>query len=191
MVNTLLDLSALRFLIVDDSVEMRSLLVNMLFSLGGHNVLEASDGADALEIMGVNHVDVVLTDWKMTPVDGMDFTRHVRTDPASRFQMVPIIMISGYTEARHVAQARNVGVTEFLAKPVSPIALYQRIEEVILRPRQFVRTKTYTGPDRHRHDNENYFGPLRRDEDEELKSTRKEKNKAHPQETPDQGDREA
>lgn len=191
MINTLLDLSALRFLIVDDSVEMRSLLVNMLFSLGAHNILEASDGEAALEIMGVNQVDVVLTDWKMAPIDGMDFTRQVRTDPASRFQMIPIIMISGYTEARHVAQARNAGVTEFLAKPVSPIALYQRIEEVILRPRQFIRAQNYTGPDRHRHDNENYFGPMRRDEDEELKSTRKEKNKADSQETPDQGDSEA
>lgn len=166
MQNTLLDLSALRFLTVDDSAEMRSLITNMLFSLGAHNFLDAGDGAEALEIMSVNHIDVVLTDWMMSPIDGLEFTRHVRTAPDSRFQTVPIIMISGYTEARHVTQARNAGVTEFLAKPVSPIALYQRIEEVILRPRKFIRTQSYTGPDRHRHDGETYFGPRRREDDE-------------------------
>jgi len=194
MSKTLLDLSALRFLIVDDSAEMRSLLLNMLFSLGAHNVLEAGDGAEALDIMGVNHVDVVLTDWMMTPVDGMEFTRTVRTDPKSRYQMIPIIMISGYTEAKNVAQARNAGVTEFLAKPVSPNALYHRIEEVILRPRQFVRTKTYTGPDRHRHDNDTYFGPLRREEDEALKVQRrlgKEENSEQSAETAETADSEA
>ncbi len=165
MVDTLLDLSALRFLTVDDSAEMRSLITNMLFSLGAHNFLDAADGAEALDMMNTNHIDVVLTDWMMSPLDGLDFTRHVRTAPDSRFQTIPIIMISGYTEAKHVAAARNAGITEFLAKPVSPFALYQRIEEVILRPRQFIRTKTYTGPDRHRHDGETYFGPRRRDDD--------------------------
>ena len=167
MLNTLLDLSALRFLVVDDSAEMRSLLLGMLFSLGGHSILEASDGTGALDLMSVNQVDIVLTDWMMSPMDGIDFTRQVRTAPESRYQMIPIIMISGYTEVKQVAKARNAGVTEFLAKPVSPIALYQRIEEVILRPRQFVRTASYTGPDRHRHSDETYFGPRRREDDEQ------------------------
>jgi len=171
MQDTLLDLSALRFLTVDDSAEMRSLITNMLFSLGAHNFLDAGDGTEALEIMGVNHIDVVLTDWMMSPIDGIEFTRHIRTAPDSRFQTVPIIMISGYTEARHVTKARNAGVTEFLAKPVSPIALYQRIEEVILRPRQFIRTENYTGPDRHRHDGDTYIGPKRREDDEEGEPT--------------------
>lgn len=166
MQNTLLDLSALRFLTVDDSAEMRSLITNMLFSLGAHNFLDAADGAAALDIMNTNHIDVVLTDWMMSPIDGIELTRHIRTAPDSRYQTIPIIMISGYTEARHVAQARNAGVTEFLAKPVSPISLYQRIEEVILRPRKFIRADSYTGPDRHRHSDDAYFGPRRRDDDE-------------------------
>lgn len=170
MITTLLDLSVVRFLIVDDSAKMRFLLTNMLNSLGAELIHEISDGADAIEFLRYNHVDIVLTDWMMTPVDGIEFTRHVRTAPDSQFQMVPIIMISGHTEARHVAQARNAGVTEFLAKPVSALALYKRIEEVILRPRQFVRAKTYTGPDRHRHSDDTYNGPRRRDNDKDRKS---------------------
>ncbi len=167
MVDTLLDLSALRFLIVDDSAEMRGLLTHMLNSLGASHFLEANDASEGLEILKVNHVDIIFTDWKMSPVDGIVFTRLVRTSPESQFQMTPIIMISGYTEMHHVTEARNAGVTEFLAKPVSAQALYQRIEEVILRPRQFVRTGTFTGPDRHRHSSKNYHGPRRRKKDQE------------------------
>lgn len=165
MVDTLLDLSALRFLIVDDSAEMRGLLTHMLNSLGARQFLEADDASEALEILKVNQVDVIFTDWKMSPVDGIVFTRLVRTAPDSQFQMIPIIMISGYTEMHHVAEARDAGVTEFLAKPVSAKALYGRIEEVILRPRQFVRAESFTGPDRHRRSSENYRGPRRRIED--------------------------
>lgn len=165
MVDTLLDLSALRFLIVDDSAEMRGLLTHMLNSLGARQFLEANDASEALEILKVNQVDVIFTDWKMSPVDGIVFTRLVRTAPDSQFQMIPIIMISGYTEMHHVAEARDAGVTEFLAKPVSAKALYRRIEEVILRPRQFVRAESFTGPDRHRRSSENYRGSRRRIED--------------------------
>lgn len=165
MNNTLLDLSALRFLIVDDSAEMRVLLTHMLTPLGARNFIEANDASEGLEILQVNHVDVIITDWKMEPVDGIVFTRLVRTAPESQFQMIPIIMISGYTEMHHISEARNAGVTEFLAKPVAAKELYRRIEEVILRPRQFVRTKTFTGPDRHRHSGKNYHGPRRRKED--------------------------
>jgi two-component system chemotaxis response regulator CheY len=167
MIDRLLDLSALRFLIVDDSAEMRGLLTHMLNSLGARLFLEANDASEALEMLKVNHVDVIFTDWKMEPVDGIVFTRLVRTAPDSQFQMTPIIMISGYTEMHHVSEARNAGVTEFLAKPVSAQALYRRIEEVILRPRQFVRTETFTGPDRHRRSSKTYTGPRRRKEDTE------------------------
>ena len=167
MLNTLLDLSALRILVVEDSTEMHVLLRKILHSLGAHHLYEASDGADALEILNIHQIDIVLTDWMMSPVDGLVFTHHVRTANDSRSSMIPVIMISGYTETRHVAEARNSGVTEFLAKPISPIALYRRIEEVILRPRQFVRAKTYTGPDRRRRNEEEYTGPRRRRDDHE------------------------
>ena len=170
MIDTLLDMSALRFLIVDDSAEMRLILKQVLNSLGALRFHEASDGAEALKILSSNQVDIVLTDWMMSPVDGIEFTQQVRTAPDSNFPMIPIIMISGYTEARHVAESRDAGVTEFLAKPISPIALYQRIEEVILRPRQFIRTKNYNGPDRHRHSDEVYDGQRRREEDKDRES---------------------
>jgi two-component system chemotaxis response regulator CheY len=75
---------------------------------------------------------------------------------------VPIIMITGHTEKNRVTAARDSGITEFLAKPISAKALYQRIVNVIAHPRPFIKTKTYFGPDRRRNTNPNYAGPERR-----------------------------
>jgi hypothetical protein len=58
--------------------------------------------------------------------------------------------------------ARDAGVTEFLAKPISANALYQRVLNIVANPRPFIKTKTYFGPDRRRNVNPNYNGPERR-----------------------------
>ncbi|MBO6633648.1 MAG: response regulator, partial [Parvibaculum sp.] len=63
---------------------------------------------------------------------------------------VPIIMVSGHTDLASVERARDIGVTEFLSKPISARSLYERLIQVLDRPRQFVETPTYRGPDRRR-----------------------------------------
>ena len=110
----------------------------------------ANDGADALKELKTFPADIILCDWQMDPIDGLDFTRMVRTmsDVANPF--VAIILITGHTEMSRVFEARDVGVTEFLAKPVSARTLYDRICSVVMNPRTFVRTRTYTGPYRRR-----------------------------------------
>ena len=171
MATKILDLSQLHFLVVDDSAHMRSVLRNILNTLGSHNTLgspqvtEAEDGASGLQALRTFPIDIAIVNWMMRPIDGIEFTRALRTASDSPNQMLPVIMVSGHTDPHRVAEARNAGVTEFLSKPVSSKALYLRIEEVILRPRQFVRTKTYHGPDRHRHDENQYTGQRRRKTD--------------------------
>jgi hypothetical protein len=71
-------------------------------------------------------------------------------------------MLSGHSEKRRVMEARDAGVTEFLAKPIAAKALYERILSVVLSPRPFIQTKNYFGPDRRRNVNSNYQGPERR-----------------------------
>jgi DNA-binding response OmpR family regulator len=71
-------------------------------------------------------------------------------------------MLTGHSEKRRVVAARDAGVTEFLVKPLSARALYERIVNVVVNPRPFVRTKTYFGPDRRRNLNPSYVGPERR-----------------------------
>jgi len=71
-------------------------------------------------------------------------------------------MLTGHSEKKRVIAARDAGVTEFLAKPISAKALYQRILNIVANPRPFIRTKNYFGPDRRRNANPNYAGPERR-----------------------------
>jgi DNA-binding response OmpR family regulator len=86
----------------------------------------------------------------MEPLDGIDFTRMVRTAPDSPNPFVPIIMLTSQGAYDRVQLARDIGVTEFLIKPVTANALYSRIGNVIQKPRQFVRVSEYFGPDRRR-----------------------------------------
>jgi len=107
----------------------------------------------------------VLTDMIMKPMDGLELTRLIRNDERSPNPFVPIIMISGHTEKYKVEAARDAGVTEFLAKPITAQNLFARIAEIVERPRAFVRCDNYFGPDRRRHQNDDYPGPWRRKDD--------------------------
>ena len=93
---------------------------------------------------------MIIADWHMEPLDGLDFVRLVRTAKDSPNPYVPIIMLTGHTEYQRVCEARDAGVNEFLAKPISAKALYMRFASIIDNPRPFIRTKTYFGPDRRR-----------------------------------------
>jgi CheY-like chemotaxis protein len=144
---------------------MRSLLRTLLNSIGITDVSEAAHGRSAIEILRERKPGLVLTDMAMKPMDGIEFTRHVRSDEHMPNPFVPIIMISGHTEKHRVMAARDAGVTEFLAKPITAHHLFARIAEVMERPRAFVRCDNYFGPDRRRRQLEDYVGPWRRQED--------------------------
>jgi two-component system, chemotaxis family, chemotaxis protein CheY len=140
----------LTFLIVEDNKPMRGLVREILEALGVGTILEAADGQAALKQLGAHTVDIVILDWNMEPMDGLELTRRIRTAPDSPDQYVPIIMLSGHTERARVIAARDAGVTEFMAKPVSVKALCARINAIIDAPRPFIRTGSYFGPDRRR-----------------------------------------
>ncbi len=144
------NLENLILLVVDDNKNMRLVVNQVLRALGIRNVKEADDGAEALKVMKTFPIDIVICDWNMEPLDGLDFTRMIRTASDSPNPFVPIIMLTGHTEMHRVEEARDAGVNEFLAKPISAKSLYDRISVVIGTPRQFIRTPSYTGPDRRR-----------------------------------------
>ncbi|MES2473209.1 MAG: response regulator [Pseudomonadota bacterium] len=155
----------LKALIVEDNGHMRALLRTLLNSAGVKDVSEAAHGDAALEILRERKNDLVLTDMAMKPMDGLEFTRQVRNSPQSPNPFVPIIMITGHTERHRVEAARDAGVTEFLAKPITAAHLFSRIALIVERPRAFVRCDSYFGPDRRRRQIEDYAGPWRRAED--------------------------
>lgn len=155
----------LKALIVEDNAHMRSLLRALLNSIGIKDISEAAHGGTAIEILRERKCDLVLTDLAMKPMDGLEFSRHVRTSEKSPNPFVPIIMITGHTEKHRVEAARDAGVTEFLAKPITAANLFARIAEIVERPRAFVKCDSYFGPDRRRRTIEDYAGPWRRSDD--------------------------
>ena len=128
---------------------MRVLLLSLLHAFGSKHVFGATDGKSGFALVQVVKPDLVVTDYAMQPVDGVEFVKMVRA-LNTPLACVPVIMVTGHTERHHIEQARDAGVTEFLIKPVTPRDLHLRLMEAIERPRQFVRTPTFAGPDRRR-----------------------------------------
>ena len=155
----------LKILLVDDNHHMRVLLTEILRAIGVKHVYEANDGAEALQVMRSNPIDIIMSDLAMQPLDGIDFVRLLRNSPDSPNPMAPVIMITGHSTHRRVQEARDVGVNEFLSKPVTARGVLERIAQVVDNPRAFVRTPAYFGPDRRRRADPNYTGPKRRASD--------------------------
>ena len=97
----------------------------------------------------------------MEPLDGIVFTRQIRARLTSPDPYLTIILLSGFTELDRIRVARDAGVNEFLAKPVSPEALYGRLTSVVRQPPPYVETGTYFGLDRRRREAVNFNGPYR------------------------------
>ena len=152
----------LRALVVDDNAHMRRLVITILQAFGAKQICEAHDAERAWAIIGEVNPDVIFLDWMMGGMTGIDFARMVRTSVASPNPYVPIIMLTGNASTGCVEKARDAGVNEFLAKPVSVKGILTRLTSVIENPRAFVRTKAYFGPCRRRRVAEEYHGPERR-----------------------------
>ena len=158
-------LERVNFLIIDDNKLMRSLVKGILIAMGVRGISEASDGADAFKELRHFSADIIICDWNMEPLDGIDFTRLVRSASDSPNHFIPIILLTGFTEMNRVIEARDAGISEFLAKPISAKKLYSRVQSIIENPRPFIRTtgmNAYFGPDRRRMDLASYRGRERR-----------------------------
>jgi len=137
-----------------------------LRALGTTNITSVNSGAQAIEEMQMiakdprrsrqTNIDVIFSDWHMEGVDGMLLLRWVRHHRDSPNRFLPFVMISAYSEAKLVLEARNMGVTEFLTKPFTTAAFVRVLLHIINKPRQFIQTADFFGPDRRRN-KEQYF----------------------------------
>jgi CheY-like chemotaxis protein len=141
---------------------MRALLTAILQALGTKTVYKACSGEEAWETLKVHPCDLVFVDWVMDGMSGLELAQKIRTSPETPNAFIPIIMLTGHTSIERVHAARDAGVNEFLAKPVSSKAIISRLVSVIEHPRAFVRTKNYFGPCRRRRRDPEYAGPKRR-----------------------------
>ena len=163
----------LKILVVDDSQRMRTLVTTLLQAFGVKDILKASSAEEAWTVLASHPCDIVFVDWVMDGMSGLEFTERVRTAADSPNPFVPIVMLTGYSSVDRVHAARDAGVNEFLAKPVSAKAILTRLVSVIEHPRPFVRTKVYFGPCRRRRRDADYAGPERRQSEVDLENVDK------------------
>lgn len=139
-------LQKLSVMIVDEQRFARSLLMTQLANYGITTTVECSDSLEAINYLRANNVDLVISDYDMSPLDGVDLARFIRREADILDPEVPIIMLSGYSDVARVKEASMAGINEYLGKPVSADALFKRIQRIVLEPRPFVRTEHYVGP---------------------------------------------
>jgi two-component system chemotaxis response regulator CheY len=138
---TPIDFDLLRFLVIDDSAHMRAVARALLQGYGAREIYEADDGATGLEACIHFIPDIVLTDWVMPNLDGLELTRVIRQPGINADPYVPIIMLSSHTEQARIDKAYDAGVTQFLTKPISARALYEAILTVVANPSAFRRDR--------------------------------------------------
>ena len=124
-------LSNARILVVDDNHNMRKLVSNILEGVGVKSVQTCATAMEAFDELLSFPASLIICDWNMSPVDGVTFIRMVRTSNDSPNKSVPIIMLTGHPEKELVLEARDAGADAFLAKPVSPKALLDRVTALI------------------------------------------------------------
>lgn len=157
-----INLSSLSILLVEDTAPMRKILVSVLGLLGFKTIHAASSGEAGYKLFKERNPDIVITDWMMEPMDGVELIKMIRTRSDSPNPFVPIILVTGYAATTKVKIARDNGMTEFLVKPFTAKELAARITHVINRPRDFVEAPQFIGPDRRRRPDDDYDGPVRR-----------------------------
>jgi two-component system chemotaxis response regulator CheY len=120
----------LKFLVVDDSVTMRRIVINSLKNLGYTNYVEAGDGQEALDILN-NHKDInfVITDWNMPNMTGLELTKAIRG--SSEFSEMPIMMVTTRGVKEDIVDALKARVNNYVVKPFTPQILKQKIDQIL------------------------------------------------------------
>ncbi|QJE72604.1 response regulator [Aerophototrophica crusticola] len=144
-------------LVADDNRFVRSILVTILKALGVGKILQADNGEEATAILDVSaqmvdsrDIDIVFADHLMEPTDGLGLLTWIRAHESDKVKFLPFVMMSGEADVKAVCAARDAGVTEYLAKPMSVMNVATRLLAIIDKPRPFVRAPGYFGPDRRR-----------------------------------------
>jgi len=119
----------LKILAVDDSATMRRIIINTLKRLGYNDVVEATDGRDAIAKLKVEPISFVITDWNMPEMDGLEFVSTIRS--TERFKHLPVLMVTTRSVKEDIVQALKAGVNNYIVKPFTPDTLKQKIEQIL------------------------------------------------------------
>ena len=156
-------LRSVRACVVEDNIHMCRIVCEILRGFGIHNNEVFDDPTRALRHCEDGLFDLIILDYQMPTVDGVDFTRLVRRSEGGKNVFTPIILLSAYTEKWRVVAARDAGVTEVCAKPIAARELWSKIAHITNVERAFIRSGDFWGPDRRRREEPIHFQERRVD----------------------------
>lgn len=158
-------ITSLRILIAEPYAQLREIMRDILLrGIGVAEVIEAKNGEEAIATLRDLECDIAIMDCAMRPVGGVEATRRIRSGMESVDPYLPMILVSGHAEVAEIIAARDAGANEYLAKPLSAKILDLRLNALIKRPRPFIRSDSFFGPDRRRRVKEDFRGSDRRGE---------------------------
>jgi len=120
---------SMNVLIVDDYKTMLRIIRNLLKQIDFNNVEEATDGAEALSKLRAGNFGLVISDWNMAPMTGLELLQEVRQD--TRLKSLPFIMITAESKTENVVAAKQAGVSNYIVKPFNAETLKEKIEKVL------------------------------------------------------------
>ncbi|HEB74153.1 MAG TPA: response regulator [Candidatus Desulfofervidus auxilii] len=118
----------MRILVVDDFASMRKIIKGLLKQIGFQNIEEADDGSTALEKLKIGEFDLVICDWNMPEVPGIEVLKAVRNDP--RLKDLPFLMVTAEAKKDNVMEAVKAGVNQYIVKPFTAETLKKKIEKI-------------------------------------------------------------
>jgi two-component system chemotaxis response regulator CheY len=121
--------SNMNVLIVDDYKTMLRIIRNLLKQIDFENVEEASDGVEALAKLQAGNFDLIISDWNMEPMTGLQLLQHVRSDP--KLKSTPFIMVTAESKTENVIVAKQAGVSNYIVKPFNAETLRAKIQKVL------------------------------------------------------------
>jgi len=118
----------MRILVVDDFATMRKIIKNILGQLGFKNIIEADDGTTAWEILQKEPVDLIISDWNMPKMSGLELLKKVRAD--EKLKDTPFLMVTAEAQKENIIEAAKYRVSQYIVKPFTPETLKEKLEKI-------------------------------------------------------------
>ncbi len=121
--------TSIKVLVVDDFATMRRILKNILKQLGFTNIVEADDGTTAWEVLEEQSIDLIISDWNMPKMTGLDLLKKVRA--SSDYSKIPFLMVTAEAQKQNVIEAVQAGVSNYVVKPFTAEGIYDKLSKIL------------------------------------------------------------
>lgn len=121
--------TTIKILIVDDFATMRRILKNILKKIGFTHIIEAEDGSNALKVLEKEKVDLVISDWNMPKMSGIEFLKAVRSNTA--FKDLPFLMVTAEAQKQNIIEAVQAGVSNYVVKPFTEEVITEKLVKIL------------------------------------------------------------